>query len=740
VIAGSQRRRRGRSIALSIVCAGALWPALVGVAWAQPAGTDQPAPPAPPAATAQAPTPAAAVQDAPAEPYVDRVIEGLPALPDLADDDTANFDRSGPPRALRAESRAQTSSNDQGRQSSAWVSLRGALDTANYGAFSFDASGRLLERSSAGRRGPGASFSLYQAAMPFAGGWAASQGLGVIQTLGPRLGYQSGSFFVPTRLIQGASTQWRNEGSGLTLQLSGGETGSFSSIGQGSFFRSGNRVAALGAELQGGAASPLPAGWAYAGALSGASGSTGQLVPGLGGRSSEAASRATSHSLRWEEDGASLHGHWIASRNEDLAALARGVAGGAQRWHSGAWVDGVLPDGEVVHRAGAHRLEPNLSWLGSTLGANSEGGYYRWSRLGLRDQFDIQLSATQPVEPSTGGARLQQAGVSVRHALDTSLGVGGVVQLSHGAGTAWLSSGFAELRRAWADVRVQLGVDTLDGRVVARRLSSDQAWGLPIGQRLSTSVALNSARDGAQNARGTPASEFGTTLELAVAVGTDLTERWSFDLNGRTNTPLSSEAVRVYNLSASSQWRLARGWSLGGAVGWSRASGLPSQATATPIPPLPGATGLSTAPTATARDLWVTLRYDFQAGSAQLPIGAGARIGAGGGSIEGVVYLDDNANGRLDALEQRAANVSVTLDGRYTTRTDAQGRFEFPFVAPGAHRISVASDTLPLPWLMAVGGEPLRVEVAPRESTRLEIGATREGSAPSGAGPAVKTP
>lgn len=717
------------------VRAGVLWVALAGVAWvppgwgAEPAPTGTPGAPATPAgATPQTPAPPAA--EPATEPYVDRVIEGLPALPDLGEDDGIPFDRSGPPRALRAETRAQTSSNDQGRQSSAWVSLRGALDTANHGAFSFDASGRLLERSSAARRGPGASFSLYQAAMPFAGGWAASQGLGVIQTLGPRLGHQSGSFFVPTRLIQGASTQWRNEGNGLTFQLSGGETGSFSSIGQGSFYGSGNRVGALGAEVQGGAAALLPAGWAYAGMLSGASGSAGQLVPGLGGRSSEAASRATSHSLRWEADGASLHGHWIASRNEDLAALTQGTSDGAQSWHSGAWVDGVFPDGEVLHRAGVHRLAPNLSWLGSTLGANSEGGYYRWSQLGLRTQFEVQLSATQPVDRASGAASLQQAGTSVRHAIDSTLGAGGVVQLSHGVGTGWLTSAYAELRRPWADVRVQLGLDTLDGRVVARRLSSDQAWALPLGQRLSTSVGLNSTRDGAQSASGTPAGEFGTTLELAAAAGTDFTERWSFDLNGRANVPLSSDAVRVYNLSASSQWRIGRGWSLGGALGWSRASGLSNRASATPIPSLPGTPATSTAPTATARDLWVTLRYDFQAGSAQMPIGAGARIGAGGGSIEGVVYLDDNANGRLDAAEQRAANVSVTLDGRYTTRTDAQGRFEFPFVAPGAHRIAVAADTLPLPWLMA-GADALRVEVAPRESTRLEIGATREGNLPS---------
>ena len=694
-----------------------------------------------PATGTAAPATAADAGAAPAEPYVDRVIEGLPAWADTADDGAAGFDRSGPPRALRAESRLQTSSNDQGRQSSAWVSLRGALDTVNYGAFSFDASGRLVENSSAGRRGPGASFSLYQAAMPFAGGWAASQGLGVIQTLGPRLGNQSGSFFVPTRLVQGASTQWRHDGNGLTLQLSGGETGSFSSIGQGTFYGSGNRVGAVGAEVLGaaGAASLLPAGWAYAGMLSGASGSAGQLVPGLGGRSSEAASRATSHSLRWEADGASLHGHWIASRNEDPAALAQGSSGGAQSWHSGTWLDGVWPDGELLHRAGVHRLEPNLSWLGSTLGANSEGGYYRWSRLGLRSQFEVQLSATQPVERASGGAKLQQAGASLRHAIDSQLGIGGVLQLSHGVGTAWLASAYGELHRPWADVRLQAGLDTFDGRIVARRISSDQAWALPIGERLSTSVVLNATRDSAQSANGTPAGEFGTALELAAAGGTDLTERWSFDVNTRANLPLSSQAVRVYNLSASTQWRLARGWSLGGALGWSRASGLPSQSSATPIPTLPGVNGPSTAPTATARDLWVTLRYDFQAGSAQVPIGSGARIGAGGGSIEGVVYLDDNANGRFDALEQRAGNVSVTLDGRYTTRTDAQGRFEFPFVAPGAHRVAVSADTLPLPWLMP-SAEPLRVEVAPRESTRLEIGATRDGSAPGAAGASGKPP
>lgn len=659
--------------------------------------------------------------------YVDRLIEGLPAQPDMADADLEDFDRSGAPRALRVESRAQSSSNDQGRQSAAWLSVRGALDTANYGAFSFDASARLHEQSSFARRGPGASFSLYQSAMPFSGGWAASQGLGVIQTLGPRLGAQQGSFFVPTRLVQGASTQWRNEGSGLTLQLSGGETGSFSSIGQGSFYGSGNQVASVGAEVQGlrGGASLLPEGWSYAGAFSGASGSDAQLVPGLASRSAEAASRGTSQSLRWEDAGTSVQGQWLASRNQDLSTLAQGAPTGAQSWHQGVWVDAVLAQSDITHRAGVHRLEPHLSWLGTSLGANSQGAYYRWSRQGLRNQVEVQVSSTQPVDRSSGGADLQQAGASLRQTIDQQLGVGGVVQFSHGSGAAWLASGYAELHRTWADVRLQAGFDTLEGRIVARRISSDQAWALPIGQRLSTSLALNSTREGATSLNGAPAGEFGSALELAVAAGTDLSERVTLDLNARASEPLSSQAARIYNLSATSQWRIARGWSLGAALGWSRASGLARTASASPIPTLPEVAAPSTAPATSSRDLWLTLRYDFQAGSASVPIGAGARIGSGGGTIEGVVYLDDNANGRFDALEARAANVTVTLDGRYTTRTDAQGRFEFPFVAPGPHRIAVSTDTLPLPWLMP-GTEPQRVEVAPRETVRIEIGATRD--------------
>jgi hypothetical protein len=87
------------------------------------------------------------------------------------------------------------------------------------------------------------------------------------------------------------------------------------------------------------------------------------------------------------------------------------------------------------------------------------------------------------------------------------------------------------------------------------------------------------------------------------------------------------------------------------------------------------------------------------------------------------VFLDTNDNGRRDAGESGAANVTVLLDRRFSARTDDAGRFEFPFVAAGAHTISVLPDNLPLPWV--VEGDRREISVSARESAMVEIAARR---------------
>jgi hypothetical protein len=88
------------------------------------------------------------------------------------------------------------------------------------------------------------------------------------------------------------------------------------------------------------------------------------------------------------------------------------------------------------------------------------------------------------------------------------------------------------------------------------------------------------------------------------------------------------------------------------------------------------------------------------------------------------LFLDANDNGRLDAGEAAAPNVTVLLDGRFTARTDSEGRFEFPAVAPGNHVVTVLPDNLPLPWVVSSGGR-FDVQVRVRDQSRIEIPAQR---------------
>ena len=65
------------------------------------------------------------------------------------------------------------------------------------------------------------------------------------------------------------------------------------------------------------------------------------------------------------------------------------------------------------------------------------------------------------------------------------------------------------------------------------------------------------------------------------------------------------------------------------------------------------------------------------------------------------------------------------LDGRFSTRTDKDGRFEFPLLASGPHTITVIPDNLALPY--SVTGEGKReVMIRTRETTNLDIAASKQ--------------
>jgi hypothetical protein len=130
----------------------------------------------------------------------------------------------------------------------------------------------------------------------------------------------------------------------------------------------------------------------------------------------------------------------------------------------------------------------------------------------------------------------------------------------------------------------------------------------------------------------------------------------------------------------------------------------------------------NTIPAANQRAVFLTFRYQRSAGQHFAPLGGAP--GSGSGRLTGTLYLDSNDNGRFDAGERVAPNVTVILDGRFSTVTDSNGHFDFPAVATGHHSLTVVPDNLPLPWTV-VGDGRVEADVRTRDHTDISIPVVR---------------
>lgn len=614
----------------------------------------------------------------PVAPYQDRVIEGLPALGAVdSDSEFAPYDEDGWARYLRFETRLGTDPFNNNR-TAAGVALFGLVETPNHGVVSVDLS------ATGGAARP--AWTLRQRGLPVNGGWRVNNEAGVVGTPTPSITRLPSRVYVPGSLIEGVATDWSHAGQGINLQASAGRPGRLEGAPSSGFRGLSGRISALGAQVD---AAP----WQMAARVAQSSGISLLDTPALPGDLFDA--NSTQLSVRRERDGMGMQGNLVSTRASNLDGQRNGF-----------WLDGEWSDGQRQHTAGIYRLERDLSWAGQPLASDAQGVYARtnwrtrqWSADGGVDWLRTVDGAGTSGVFATGNLRWRYS---------RSVSFGGGASVRRFRGNAW--SGFGDVR--WltglgsSSLRVDLSND-LD-RTRAQTLTFDQEWNAPTGWLVSTSVLAGSEAT---------ALERYSRWAVAAAVGAPLGA--NVLLRGNINAERTTLGDARSGANLSLNWRLNPRWSLEGSYNLVRGQGRSLVSIDPLAPPVLG----QIVPT-NSRSLLVILRWEDRAGTRGAPLGG--RPEDGGGRVEGVVFLDTNRNGLQEAGEGGAQGATVLLDGLYTAKTDAQGRFEFPFVASGERTLTVLNETLPLPWI-APGEARTRLTVRLRESVLLAIPVTRQG-------------
>src|SRR5438874_1706209 len=341
------------------------------------------------------------------------------------------------------------------------------------------------------------------------------------------------------------------------------------------------------------------------------------------------------------------------------------------------------------------------------------GGYYRVDYRSRRWLADFGVDQVRSV--SGNGSNTTFVNGDARYQLSRDTGLGGVVYVRRNDSTsAWSAEAYLDNANSSGIGRGQLDYAT-DRETRDATFTLQQTWDMRTGTRLSTTAAVERIRSTAiMNVE-----QDSTIVRLAVYGGGDLTARLALDGSVQWATALQGRAAPSRSADVSLTWQVARAWSVLASYYENRVGSWTPLVVTSPLAPPTAAAVIAAAG---ERGVFLTVRYQVARGAHFVPLGGVP--GSGSGRLSGVVYLDANENGRYDAGEPGAANVTVILDGRFSVRSDPNGRFDFPAVAAGHHVRTVQTDNLPLPWTLTNSGRTA-VDVATRDRTEINIGALR---------------
>lgn len=629
----------------------------------------------------------------PAVPYQDKVIERTFDAVDGVPVD--NYDSSGLLRAWSLETFVDQRQISGQSTQSIGLKANGYTDTLHYGTLSANAS--LLKRDVA--QDSDASFTLRQIGMPFDGGWRLDNALGLINLPVLDLARSSQRITLTTPAMQGLHTQVRQ--GGLSLLAAAGRAGQVQGYPASGFSVSQGTLAMAGLQNQ----RLLDDGvWQWGAKVAQAQDVTSVLAQTALGQGRMDAQGAYL-GLRRDWASANLGNETYAQVNVVSGRNTGTDAGGIANVPAGGlWLEGAV--GLGTHRLswGLFRLETGLAWLDLPMANDLQGAYGRHAWRTRQWSVESGIEVLRSISGTTADGYF--ANGTARYQFSTTTSFGATASVRRYGIQAQAIQLYSQFSNELGATRAQFEWGSSDNGERLVRLQLDHDWTQVQNMRLSTAASMDRQfRPTGDSAGLGGALNVDWSIGQNVALSQSLQGRWSSDQT-------------QYTLNAGLNWRLAPQWSLQTNVYAIQGQSNAASIAASPL----------TAPTVTTTNnndsgIFALLRYDESAGRARAPVGG--RPGAAAGRLAGSVFLDDNQNGKREAGEQGAVNVTVLLNGRFAVQTDAQGRFEFPYVAAGAHVLTVISDNLPLPWGLVKDGRT-EVRVFTRDSVSVDIGAVRQ--------------
>jgi hypothetical protein len=383
----------------------------------------------------------------------------------------------------------------------------------------------------------------------------------------------------------------------------------------------------------------------------------------------------------------------------------------------GVWADGDNRINRWRHRYGLFRLDPKLLWSDNEPNNDQQGGYLRSEMTTLRYDLTTGLDLTQTNiddRNDRAGNNLYNGFVNGSWRMDRKTSLGGTLTLrgsdkrddliGDDTRNAILSSyvshafPFGTTRLQLLASRLEEGSDTGNGFGVIW----DQDWNATRNLTLSSTLSH-------ETENGLDDSEDRSSAALLFRHDVSTSLNWNGDVSYTHIDKEKGSSQDTANASLAVAWRFLPNWDASLRATWNKVDNALEN------------TGADFSDD--EKTLLFSIRYSESRGQPFLLMGEDTEA-SGYGEVTGVVFFDENGDGRRQAGERAAAGVFVYLDRRYQTVTDRDGRYVFNPVPAGAHDVILAQEDLPLPWgLLDETPRPVQVDV--RGSAVLDFGLRR---------------